>query len=219
MSRAHVAIGLRTVGSVAAVVLVYRELPGFFAAWETDATLQWWAARSTGFFAYVAFAISMFTGLMISSRGLDGGITRKTVLEHHEQWTLAAVIATVAHVLVIVTDDYSSIDVVGALVPGASSELTAPTGAGTVALWVLAILVLSSWLRGYMSFLAWRVTHTVALGAFGLALVHGVTAGTDASAWPVQLLYLGTGSAVAAGTVFRFLYVARRKGAGSGAAA
>ncbi len=219
MSRSFVIIALRTAGAVAAVVLAYQQLPAFFAAWETDATLQWWAARATGFLAYVAYAISMFAGLMISSRGLDGGVTRKTVLEHHQQWTLAAVIATVAHLLVIVTDDYSSISIAGALVPGVSRELAGPVTLGALAFWAMAVLVLSSWLRGYMSFVAWRVIHTIAIGGFIFALAHGVTSGTDSSTWPAQLLYLVTGSAVAAGTVFRFLYVARRKSAGSGAAA
>lgn len=219
MSRSHFIVTLRIVGSVVAVVLAYRELPAFFAAFETDATLQWWAARSTGFLAYVAFALSMFAGLMISSRGLDGGVTRKTVLEHHQQWTIAAVIATVAHVLVVVTDDYSSIGLVATLVPGASTELSGPVALGSLALWALVVLVASSWLRGYMSFVVWRVIHTIAIGGFIFGLAHGITAGTDTSAWPAQLLYAVTGIAVAAGTVFRFLYVARRKSAGGGAAA
>ncbi len=219
MSRSHVIIALRIAGSVTAVVLAYRELPVFFAAFETDATLQWWAARATGFLAYVTLALSMFAGLMISSRGLDGGVTRKTVLEHHQQWTIAAVIATVAHVLLVVTDDYSSIGLVATLVPGASTELSGPMALGSLALWALVVLVASSWLRGYMNFVVWRVVHTIAIGGFIVGLAHGVTAGTDTSAWPAQFLYVATASVIAAGTVFRFLYVVRRKSGGSGPAA
>ncbi len=198
-----------------AIVVAYQQLPAFFDAWKTDQPAQWWAARSSGFVAQVALTMSMLFGLMISSRGLDGGVNRSTVLDHHQQWTLAAVIALVVHVLVIVTDDYSSITVAGALVPGLSTELVGPVALGAIAFWGVLLLTLSSWLRSYMSFVVWRVVHTLALAAFVLGLVHGMTAGTDTALPVFQVLYVGSGSAIIGATIFRFLHVARRKTAPS----
>lgn len=49
------------------------------------------------------------------------------MLDHHQQWALAAIV-----------------------------------------FWGMLLLTLSSWLRSYMSFIVWRVVHTLALAAFVL---------------------------------------------------
>ena len=189
-------IALKSALAGVAIVVAYQQLPGLFEAWNTDETAQWWAARSSGFVAQVALTMSMLFGLMISSRGLDGGVNRSTVLDHHQQWTLAAVIALVVHILVIVTDDYSTITVAGALVPGISTELVGPVALGAIAFWGIVLLTLSSWFRPYMSFVTWRILHTTSMAAFILGLVHGMTAGTDTALPIFQALYVGSGSAV-----------------------
>ncbi len=109
-------------------------MPAFFAMWDTKQPLQWWAGRATGFGAYAALAASMVFGLMVSSRGLDGAVNRKTVTEYHQQWTLAALGLTVIHTLVIVTDKYVDISVLGSLVPGKSAHMTGAVALGTLAL-------------------------------------------------------------------------------------
>ena len=194
-----------------AILVTYQQLPALFDAWQTEQPAQWWAARSTGFVALVALTLSMLFGLMVSSRGLDGGVARGTVLEHHQQWSLAALVAVIVHVLVIVTDDYVSITVSDALVPGVSEELTGPIALGAISFWLIALLMASSWARDYLPFVAWRVIPTAALAAFVLGLVHGFTAGTDSDLPVVQVVYVAAVSVVIGATIFRFLYVARRR--------
>ncbi len=206
-------LGARLVLAAAITLALYQALPVLFDAWDTEQTVQWWSARATGFVAYVAFTLSMLFGLMVTSRGLDGDVARASVLEHHQQWTLAAMIATVAHILVIVTDDYVTISVADALVPGLSTELTGPIALGAVTLWVLGLITVSSWIRGRIPFLVWRVLHTAALGGFILMVAHAFTAGTDSDLVPAQLFYVITLALVVGATVFRFAYFAHRSGA------
>jgi sulfoxide reductase heme-binding subunit YedZ len=206
-----VAVVTRSVVAGIAIWAAFHALPALFDGWGSDQPVQWWAARSSGFVAQFTITMSMLFGLMISSRGLDGGLHRSTVLELHQQWSLAAVIALAAHVLIIVTDSYSSITVTGALTPGLSEELTGPVALGAIAFWGILLLTLSSWLRAYLSFVVWRVIHTVATAAFVLGIVHGMTAGTDTNTLVFEALYVASGSAVIGATIFRFLYVARRR--------
>ena len=123
----------------------------------------------SGFVAQVVLTMSMLFGLMMRSCGLDGGVRRSTVLDHHQQWALAAIV-----------------------------------------FWGMLLLTLSSWLRSYMSFVVWRVVHTLALAAFVLGLVHGMTAGTDSSLPIFQALCVRSGSEIIGATVFHCLHVARR---------
>jgi predicted ferric reductase len=194
----------------AAIVLTYRQLPAIFAALPQDQPLQWWAGRATGFVAYATLALSMVFGLLVSSRGMDGVVQRKTMLEHHQQWTLSAVVATTLHVLIIVTDHYVQIGLRGGFVPGLSVDRTAGVAIGSIALWGLAVLAVSSWLRTFISFGVWRAIHSVATGVFVLGLAHGIVAGTDSGESVAQVLYGATGAAVLAFTVFRVLYEFRQ---------
>lgn len=181
-------------------------LPAFFGVWETDAPLQWWASRATGFLAYVALWVSMILGLMISARGLDGVINRKTVLELHQQWTLSAVVAIGLHVAVIVTDEYVDMSWRGAAIPGESAYLPGSVALGTIGMWGVAVLALSSWLQRRVGYTTWRVIHASAFGTFVISLVHGWLAGTDSTTVGAQALYLTTAALLFGGIVFRVLY-------------
>lgn len=197
-----------------AAYAAYRVSPQFFQMWDTEQPLQWWAGRVTGLAAYVAIALSMVFGLLVSSRGVDGVFARKSVLEHHQQLTLAAVVVTAAHVIIIATDGYVDIGLRGALMPGAAAHMTGAVAIGTFALWGMAVIVVTSWLRAYMSFGLWRVIHATATGVFLLALVHGFVAGTDTRYEFARAIYLGSGAAVFGITVFRVLYDARQRRSG-----
>lgn len=183
-----------------------RLIPAFFGLWETDAPLQWWASRATGFLAYVALWVAMILGLMISARGLDGVINRKTVLELHQQWTLSAVVAIGLHVAVIVTDEYVEMSWLGAAVPGESAYLPGPVALGTIGMWGVAVLALSSWLQRRVGYTTWRVIHASAFGTFVISLVHGWVSGTDSATVGAQALYLGTAALLFGAVVFRVLY-------------
>ncbi len=162
---------------------------------HTEAPVLWWAGRALGFMAYIALWLAMLTGLLISSPGLLRRLDCKVVLELHQQWTFAGAVATVLHVLAITTHGASGIDLLSALVPYASTRLTGPVALGTLAFWGVVLVCATSWLRSHMSYNAWRIVHTVAFGAFLLALTHAVTVGTDSGYLLVRWLY-GSSSVV-----------------------
>jgi sulfoxide reductase heme-binding subunit YedZ len=203
---------------VASTATAMSFAPELFQAIDEAQPLQWWAGRATGFLAYIALSLSMVFGLMISSRGLDGAVNRKTVLDLHQQWTLSAVVATALYAGVIATDEYVEIGVIGALVPGRAVELSGPVALGTVAFWGMVVVVLSSWRRQRLSYALWRVIHTLAFGTFVVGLAHGLAAGTDTGQPAVQLLYLVSAAVVAAAVIFRLLHLPVRRSASKGGA-
>jgi methionine sulfoxide reductase heme-binding subunit len=201
---------LRSALAAAAIYYSYRYLPTFFEFWDTEQPIQWWASRATGFAAYVTLALAMLFGLLVSSRGLDGAVSRKTVTDYHQQWTLAALVFTVAHVLVIVTDKYVDISVVGALVPGRSAHLTGEVAIGTLSLWGMVVIIVSSWARSHLSYELWRMIHAGSTAVVLLGLAHGVMAGADSDEALAQWLYIGTGAGIFGATVFRLTYEFRK---------
>jgi methionine sulfoxide reductase heme-binding subunit len=177
-----------SMGALSAALLVQM----WSVAGEADQPVIWWAGRASGFLAYGALWLAMLFGLAVSSKGAGGLLPKKMMMDLHQQWTLSAVIATVVHVLTLVFHAESGVTPWAAVVPFASARLTGPVALGTFALFGLAILVGSSWLRRHLPYSAWRAVHGLAFGTMVLALAHGWTAGTDAASAPVQWLYIVT---------------------------
>ena len=193
----------------AALVLVLPPL--LEVADRSETPLLWYAGRATGFVSYVALWASLFTGSLVSARGVEGLLSRKWLMDFHQQWSLAALVSVAAHVIVLVAHSFSDITLTGALVPYASEVMRVPIALGTVALWGLVLLVGSSWLRAHVPYAWWRAIHALSFGMCILAFAHALQAGSDALAWPVRALYAGTAALTVGAVVARFLVAAGRK--------
>lgn len=165
--------------------------------------LLWWAGRALGLLAYVALWLSMVFGTLVSSKGLGGRLSQKWVMDLHQEWTLAALVASALHVVVLVTHGESGVTPWASIIPFASTRLTGEIAMGTVAALVLSLIVVSSWARAYVPYGAWRAIHALAFGAMILAIVHSITAGTDSDTAWAQALYLGTSMLLGGVTALR----------------
>jgi methionine sulfoxide reductase heme-binding subunit len=180
---------------------------------SSERPLLWYAGRATGFVSYVALWASLFTGSLVSARGVDGLISRRWLIDFHQQWTLAAILSVAAHVVVLVGHSYSDITLIGALVPYASDVMRAELGLGAIALWGLVLIASTSWLRTRIPYAWWRSVHALAFGMCILAFAHALQAGSDALAGPAQALYLITAALAVGAIVARALVaLARRSG-------
>ncbi|MGE3856179.1 MAG: ferric reductase-like transmembrane domain-containing protein [Dehalococcoidia bacterium] len=194
-----VALLFGTAGAVGTFLLLELWSAMAFA----EQPLLWWAGRALGFLAYVALWLSMVFGVLVSSKGFGGRISQKWVMDLHQEWTLAAVIATVLHVVVLVTHAESGVTPWASIIPFASERLTGEIAMGTVAGLVLALIAATSWMRARVPYAAWRAIHALAFGAMILAIVHSITAGTDSETAGAQFLYLGTSMVLSAVTALR----------------
>ena len=176
-----------------------------FAAPEVP--VMWWTARALGLVAYVALWLSALFGVLLAGRGAGGLLDRATVLELHNQWALAALVVTALHVLAVVGDPRSGMGPLVAIVPLASAKLRGPVALGTVALWGMAAVAVTTAVIGRLPPFVWRAVHATAFGTLLLALVHGAAAGSDTSSPVVRGLYAGT-IAVLLGAVLQRLALA-----------
>ncbi|TAJ21283.1 MAG: hypothetical protein EPO65_01840 [Dehalococcoidia bacterium] len=177
----------------------------------SDTPLLWYAGRSTGFVAYIALWASLFTGTLVTAKGVDGLLSKKWLMDFHQQWTIAALLAVVAHVVVLVAHSFSDITLVGALVPYTSHVMRTQIALGTVAFWGLVLIAMSSWLRSRIPYGWWRAIHALAFGMCILAFAHALQAGSDTLAWPARALYLVTAALTVGAVVARLLVAASRR--------
>lgn len=181
--------------------------------WAAAATAEepvlWWASRATGFVAYGALALSVLFGVLISSKGSGGLVSRKAVMDLHQQWTLSAVVATVLHIVTTVFHAEAGVTPWATVIPFASRTLTGPVAIGTVAFIGMAVIAATSWWRKRVPYAAWRAIHALAFGVMVLALAHSVTAGTDTAMPAVRWMYIGTAAVLLGAIVTRVLVALR----------
>lgn len=171
---------------------------------------QWLIIRGSGTVAFGLLALSMVWGLLLSTKVLGRAAKAKVVTMFHESLAIAAVLATVVHVVVVYDDEYLEFTAREVLVPGTSDWRPVAVAMGVVALYALVVVTVSFYVRRWLGQERWRTLHHAAFGTFVAALVHGVLAGTDRAQPLVVALYVGAVVAVGLLVVVRTTGAAAR---------
>lgn len=194
--------------SMALGALVIAVAPALFDKFSAvDVPAMWWAGRATGLLAYLALWLSALFGVLVSGRGAGGLLDRAVALQLHTRWSVAALVATTLHVLLIVADRHSGVSPLAAIVPLASDKLRGPIALGTLALWGMATIGVTTALFKHLPRWLWRATHAAAFGTFVLALIHSVSAGSETTLSLVRGIYAGT-TAIFVGAVIQRVLIA-----------
>ena len=168
-------------------------------------TAAWYAARAGGMLAFVLLTASVVLGLALSGRARLKRWPRFAVEDVHRFAGVLVGAFVGIHVLALLVDTYVPFSLTQVLVPGTSSYRPLATALGVVALELLAALAIANRYRKRLSYRFWRRTHYLNFAVWSLALVHGITSGSDSGTpWAVLLYGVAAGS-VAGLLVWRVL--------------
>ena len=144
----------------------------------------WWLlSRATGFVAYAALCLSMWLGLTISNRWARLWPGGPMAVDVHRHTSLLALGFALVHALVLLGDRYVELTLAAIVLPFAAPlEHWLAVAAGQLALYTLALVVGSFYVRRAIGARAWRVIHFATFALFALATVHGIVSGTDSAA-------------------------------------
>ncbi len=160
----------------------------------------WYAARAAGLVALALLTVATALGAFASVRqpGDGSSVQRwRFALQYvHRAAAATGVLLLVVHVTSLVLDARSGVDLRAVVVPFTASYRPVAVALGTLALFVTVATALVGAARGRLATSvratrAWRALHLSAYAAWGLAMTHGFTAGTDSTYGPVLLGYLG----------------------------
>ena len=164
--------------------------------------MTWYLVRSTGIVTYVLLTASMLWGLWLSTR-TPAPPGRPWVLELHRALGGVAVFALLGHLLALLADSYVHFGLADVLVPLATSWRPVAVAWGVIAGWLLVAVEVTALLRRRLTRSSWRKVHLASFGAYLLATVHFLTAGTDAGNRLVLAGVAGAFAVVATGTIQR----------------
>jgi sulfoxide reductase heme-binding subunit YedZ len=167
--------------------------------------VPWFAARGAGAVSLLMLTASVCLGLVTVTRFQAAAWPRFFNYELHRRISLMAIAFLAVHVLAAVLDPFTSLGPGAALVPLVSSYRPVPVALGVIAVYLFVALIASSVLRRHLGRGAWRAIHWTNYAMWPLALLHGITAGTDAFAPWMLAIDLACVTAVAVCLAWRIL--------------
>jgi predicted ferric reductase len=155
-------------------------------------TAVWYAARAGGLLAYVLITASVCLGLLMAGRARLERWPRFALEDVHRFLGILAGVFVAIHGFALLLDSFVPFSLSQVLVPGASSYRPLWVAFGVVAAELLAALAITNHFRRQIPNGVWRRLHMLNLAVWALALVHGLTAGTDALTPWALALYAGS---------------------------
>ena len=157
----------------------------------------WYMARGSGLAALLLLSISTSIGALMTGRAKTTAGAASRVIVHYLHRVTASLGLGVLmmHLAMILADSYAHVGWQGAIVPFTSGYRPTWVGLGTLAVYTFVLVAAIGIARGKIAtsqrgVRVWRWLHSAAYVGWGLAMLHGLNAGTDSSVGWVRLLYL-----------------------------
>ncbi len=164
----------------------------------------WFAARGAGAVSLLMLTASVCFGLVTVTRFQHAQWPRFFNYEMHRRVSLLSIVFLAVHILAAVFDPFTNLGLSAVLVPLASTYRPVPVALGVIALYLFVALIATSLLRKHIGQKTWRAVHWASYAMWPLALLHGITSGTDAFASWMLAIDLACAAAVAGSLAWRF---------------
>ena len=145
----------------------------------TPGPLAWSVLRATGIVAYLSLAVTVTFGALLGSRSAPAWLARAQQYGWHGLLSGFALILGTVHGLFLSVDGKYAQPLSALLLPGTSGFAPVAVGLGTLGLYGLAVVYLSTRWRRRFSVKVWRAMHLLAYPAFVMLTLHGVLTGSD----------------------------------------
>lgn len=172
-------------------------------------TVAWYVARAGGIVAFALLTVGAVVGMTLSGRARLKRWPRFAVEDVHRFIGLLTGTFIGIHVVSLLVDTYLPFSLAQVLVPGTAPYRPLATALGVIAMELLVALAVANRYRKRLSYRFWRRTHYLNFAVWLIALIHGITSGTDSgSAWGVGLY---AAAAASVGGLAMWRYVTRRR--------
>ena len=144
--------------------------------------ILWFATRGSGIVSLILFSAVACLGLLAVARAQSAAWPRFLTVQLHRNLALVSVAFLGLHIVTAILDPFTSLGLIAAVVPLASSYRPLAVGLGVISVDLALAVVLTSLVRERIGQRTWRAIHWAAYGAWPLAVLHTITAGSDSLA-------------------------------------
>ena len=158
----------------------------------------WFISRATGVVSIVLLTVVVCVGIVTAGRRRPHGQSATVVMGLHRWLSLGMLVFLAVHISSAIADGYVSIGWLSVLLPFTSAYQPLLVGFGTLAIDLLVVVMITSYLRHRIPERRWRLVHWLSYAMWLVALVHGFMMGTSDQ----PLLRMTSVACLAVGGVF-----------------
>ena len=178
-------------------------LPALPAAWVGTGKAAWYLTRASGTVAYLLMWGSMLWGLMLSTKLIKNNIPPAITLAMHNYLSWTSIGLTIFHAAVLLFDTYYTYHIAHLLIPFIGPYSPLWVGLGIIGFYLMLLTSGTFYMRKWIGQKNWRKLHYLTFGAYLLATLHGLQAGTDAA--QLVTMYTVSGISILFMTIYRIL--------------
>ena len=142
-------------------------------------SLSWYTARASGLVAWGLLAFGVFLGLALSTKVMGRKPTAPWLLDLHRFTGGLSVLFVLVHIGALMTDRFVHFGLEEVLIPLTSSYRPWSVAAGTVALYLLVAVQLTSLAMRKIPRRWWKAVHSCSFLLFLVTTAHVLGSGTD----------------------------------------
>ncbi len=157
---------------------------------EREIAWPWYVARATGLISFILLYLVMFLGLSIRTPILKKIIAPIDSFNIHAWLSVQALILVFIHGGALLFDKFLKFRLVDVAVPFASPVHTDGIAMGIFAMYLMIILIVTSYLKRFMKYKAWRAIHFLNIILYLLAVFHSLHLGTDLSGGVARSIFI-----------------------------
>jgi methionine sulfoxide reductase heme-binding subunit len=138
----------------------------------------WYLSRATGVVSIVMLTLVVCLGAVTGGRRRPHGESATVVMGLHRWLSLGMLVFLGIHIVTAIVDGYVPISWLAVLIPFTSGYQPLLIALGTIAVDLLAVVVVTSYLRHRIPERLWRQVHWISYAMWLIALGHGFAMGT-----------------------------------------
>ncbi len=170
----------------------------------------WYLTRAMAVAGYITLAVGAMVGMLRPiARATKERLSGLTDVAHSSLNVLAALLIA-GHLITLYFDPFLPFSLANLLVPVHEPYRPLASALGVFALYAIAAVLLTSWLKGALPYAFWRAVHYLSFVAFALVTAHGILAGSDTNEPFMRAIYAGCAGAVAFLVLMRVFATPRR---------
>jgi predicted ferric reductase len=177
------------------------------AAATTANPFMWYVTRAAAVSSYLTLTTMVLLGITRSLVRIAGSRASWMLDETHQFLAILTAALVALHLLTLILDPLIPFSLLNLLLPIAEPYRPLAVDLGVLGLYALVVVLLSSWLRRYLTHASWRLLHYTGFAVFLLVTLHGIFSGSDSGQPWMVVVYLVASAAVLLLTLFRMLWL------------
>lgn len=146
---------------------------------KVELSWPWYITRATALVSFALLYVVIFLGLSIRLPLLNKLINPANSFKVHAWLSVHALLFALAHGASLLFDKFLDFSLVSVFIPFASEYEAEMVGLGTVAFYLMFLLIVTSYFRHMMSRRIWRISHFLNIILYVLIVLHATSIGTD----------------------------------------